>query len=335
MITMFEQNDTARLMNDLGVVISTLVPDIEMQQLLVRLEEVLTNYEIKRKTELELEDDFQEKIEMYINAKQIENYSELTLMGYRIELNLFANFVKKATAQVTTIDIRKYLASNNNLKASTIDKKLSCIKAFYAWLVEEELQLRNPAAKIKPPKKPKRLPKALTLEELEIVRESCETLRERALVETMYSTGCRLSEIANMKISDVNFQTMKIHVVGKGDKERTVHLSPRAVYHLRKYLESRNDDCEYLFATVRRPIRKLNNRTIQDIIDKIEKRANLPKKLTPHVFRHTFATLGVNNGMELVDLQKLLGHEDPSTTLVYGDVSETRKELAFKRHHVQ
>ena len=213
-----------------------------------------------------------------------------------------------------------------------MDRKLSVLKSFFGWLVREELLLRDPSAKIKAPKKPKRLPKGLSKEELEIVRESCEALREKALMEVMYSTGCRLSEIRNMRIDDLNIQDMSINVIGKGDKERMVYLNFKALHQLRKYLKSRTDDCPYLFVTERRPIRQTSKRNIERIIDRIEQRAKISKKLTPHTFRHTFATQAMENGAELTDVQHLLGHEDPATTLVYAHVTEERKRQAHKRH---
>lgn len=328
-------NDTARLANDLNVVISTLAPDVSMIKLEIMLEEVLSNYEIKRRTLTDIEKDLQEKIELFLSARTIEGLSKLTLQGYRLELNLFSKFVDKPVVQITTSDIRKYLAHNSELMASTVDRKLSALKTFFGWLVNEEILLRNPAAKIKPPKKPIRLPKALSIEELEIVRESCHTLRQRALIEVMYSTGCRLSEIANMKRSDIDLQNMRMSVIGKGNKERKVYLSIKCLHQLRKYLNSRMDDCEYLFITERKPHRKMHNHTIQDDIDKIEKAAKIPKKLTPHVLRHTYACLSMDAGIELADLQHLMGHSEPSTTLIYAQVSEERKQQAFKRYHVQ
>jgi integrase/recombinase XerD len=328
-------NDTARLANDLLVVVSTLSPDIDLQVLPVRLEEILCNYEIKRKTEKEIENDLQDKIEIFLASRKIEGLSDKTLDNYKMELKMFSQTVNKACAHITTSDIRMYLASNKKWMISTVDTKLSVLKTFFSWLVKEEMLLRDPTAKIKAPKKPKLLPKALTVEELEIVRESCETLRERAIMEVMYSTGCRLSEIMNMKIKDINKQEMSLHVIGKGNKERIVYLSFKSMHHLRRYLKSRADECEYLFVTERRPARKMTNRTIERIIDKIQARAGLSKKLTPHVFRHTFATLAMENGADLADVQQLLGHEDPSTTLVYSHVSEERKKQAHKKFHVQ
>jgi site-specific recombinase XerD len=328
-------NDTSRLTNDLLVIVSTIALDVEMNKLEVRLEEVLSNYTINRKTKKDIENDLNEKIEIFISARTIEGLSQRTIDGYIHELNMFAKYINKPVVQITTSDIRKYLASNTSWQIGTVDRKLSVIKTFLSWLVKEEMLIRDVSAKIKAPKKPKRLPKSLTIEELEIVRESCETLRERALMETMYSTGCRLSEIQNMKTMDVNIQEMSLRVIGKGDKERVVYLSFKALYHLRKYLKSRNDDCEYLFVTKRKPVHKMTTRSIERIVEKIEARAKISKKLTPHVFRHTFATLAMENGADLADVQTLLGHENPSTTLVYSQVSEERKKQAHKRYHVQ
>lgn len=328
-------NDTARIKNDVLVVVSTLAPEIELSLLEVRLEEVLHNYDIVRKSDKEIENDLFDKIEIYLSARQIEGLSSQTLSGYKIELSNFAYFVNKATVKISTSDIRQYLASNKEWMMSTVDSKLSKIKTFFAWLVGEELLLRDPAAKIKAPKKPKRLPKALSIEELEMVREACETRRERALMEIMYSSGCRLSEIGNMKIQDVNLFEKLIQVIGKGNKERKVYLSYKALHHLNLYLESRNDDCEYLFVTERRPYRQMTGRTIERIIDKIASRVTLTKKLTPHVFRHTKATLMMEQGADLADVQQTLGHEEPSTTLIYAHVSEERKKRANEKFHVQ
>lgn len=328
-------NDVRLLINEVEAMVRTIQPDIDESKLSIRLEEIANNYAVQRKTVKEAAQDLDEKIDLFISAMRIEGLSEKTLAGYRIELNVFKRFINKGTTQIKTSDIRLFLGSNSKLKIGTISKKISVLKSFFGWLVKEELLLRNPMAKINLPKDSRRRPKGLSIEELEIVRESCQTLRQRALIEVMYSTGCRLSEVANMKKTDVNMQNMSASVVGKGDKERTVHLSFKALYHLRKYLKSRTDECEYLFVTIRRPIRQMNNDTIALEIKKIEDQANITKKLTPHVLRHTFAQLSMDNGVELADLQHLMGHSDPGTTLIYASVSEERKKQAFRRYHVQ
>jgi integrase/recombinase XerD len=328
-------NDVARLMNDLNVLVSTMFPEADMNVLPVRLEEVLCNYNIERKSDMQMDQDLPEKVELYLASKKIEGLSSKTLKGYKSELRLFTDYCKKPTSLVNAADIRGFLASFESAKMSTIGQKLSVLKSFFAWMVKEEILLRDPTAKVNPPKKPKRLPKALSIEELEIVRESCKTLRQRALLEVFYSTGCRLSEIAGMNKNDINIQSMSLKVVGKGNKERVVYLSFKALFHLKKYLNSRNDDCEALFVTERKKYRRMGNLAIQREIDKIEKASQISKKLHPHVLRHTYATLSMDAGIELADLQQLLGHSNPGTTMIYANVSEERKQQAFKKFHVQ
>lgn len=335
---MIQANDTVRLLNDVRTIVVSISPEIDETKLTHRLEEIIYNYDVTRKSNEDLENDLHEKIDMYINARRIEGYSDITLKGYRIELGMFGKFIDKSIALISTTDVRKYLASNEKWQASTVDNKLSKIKAFFEWLVNEELLLSNPATRIKPPKQPKRLPKGLSIKEIEIVRESCMDHRERALMEVMYSTACRLSEIANMKISHMDNQNMSINVIGKGDKERTVYLTDKAVYHLNKYLLTRkeskvNGPSDYLFIGIRRPFGNLSGAAIQRIIKKIEKRTNVSKKITPHVFRHTAATLMMDRGAKLEDVQHILGHSSPSTTLIYAKVSEDRKKQAHQRYH--
>lgn len=327
--------DTARLVNEFNVIVSTLAPEADMNKIAIRLEEVLSNYEIHRKTFVEVENDILEKVELYLSSKRLEGLSERTLGDYLAELKLFSQQFSKPASQISTADIRSYLASIDGVMMSTIGKKLSVLKSFFGWLVEEEILLRDPTAKVKLPKKPKRLPKGLSIEELEMIRESCETLRQRALIEVFYSTGCRLSEVVNMDKSDIDVQAMSARVIGKGDKERIVYLSFKALFHLNKYLQSRDDDSGALFVTERKPHRRLSNRAIQNEVDKIEQNSKITSKMTPHVMRHTFGNLSMDAGIELADLQHLLGHSSPSTTLTYASVSEERKQQAFKKYHVQ
>lgn len=328
-------NDNSQLLNELNTVVNILCPETDLVNLSIRLEEVLSNYDIVRKTILDIEKDVPEKVNIYISSKKLEGLSNKTLKGYKSELNLFSNFCKKAISQITTSDIRNYLSSFKEAKMSTIGTKLSMLKSFFSWLVREEIILRDPTSKVKIPKTPKRLPKGLTIEELETVRESCETLRERALLEVFYSTGSRLSEIVNLNKDDINLQNTNAKVIGKGNKERIVYLSFKAMYHLKRYLKSRNDDCDALFVTEKKPFRRMRNRTIQCAFDDIERKSGITKPLTPHVLRHTYANLSMDAGIELTDLQHLMGHTNPSTTLIYSTVSEERKQQAFKKYHVQ
>lgn len=326
--------DTLKLTADINTILSIVATEIDEVKLQLLMEEVLSNYDINKKTVVEIENDIPEKIELFIASKRLEGLSEMTLTSYKYTLYNFASMFTKAAVQITTPDIRSFLGKKANIKNSTVSTKLTILKSFFGWMVKEDILLRDPTAKISTPKKEKRLPKALSVEELEIVRESCETLRQRALIEVLYSTGCRLSEATQLNIDSINSQNMNATVIGKGNKERVVYFSIKAMHHLRKYLNSRTDECQALFVTERRPIRRMTNRGIQFEIDKIEQKSNIQQKLTPHTLRHTFATLSMDAGIELADLQHLLGHSNPATTLIYGNVSEERKKDAYKKFHV-
>lgn len=326
--------DIARMLQELETVTSTLMPDADITQLKYRYEEVVSNYEVSRRTHSSLENDMNDKISLFISAKTMEGLSENTIQGYKRELILFDTFTNRPTVQISTPDIRKYLSSDESLKIGTIQKKLSVIRTFFSWLVDEEILLRNPANKIKGLKQPKRLPKSMTSTELEMMREGCRDYRDRALLEVMYSTGCRLSEISSMKQRDIDWNTGSIVIIGKGNKERIVYLNSRAKFYLKHYIKEKReneDNCEYLFTTARRPWRQLQNKSIQDLIKKIAQKAGIERNVHPHMLRHTMATLAMDGGIELGDLQQLLGHESANTTLRYISVNENRKRQAHKR----
>lgn len=311
--------------------IVSLCPNIDTAE----LSSVLSKYHIKLLERDHVHPDLQEKIELFLSGKKLEGLSKITLQNYEIHLRIFADQVKKRIEDITTADIRIYLSQYQLQKVSTVSTKLSVLKSLFGWLTAEEVLQRDPTAKIKPPKKEKRLPKALTIEELEQLRESCRNSRQRMILEVLYATGCRLDEVHKINRNDIDFQTMGCRVIGKGDKEREVFFSFKAMYHLKKYLLSRTDDEPALIITERRPYRRLSHRGIQREIRLLAENAGLQKKCSPHTLRHTFATLTLNNGADLVAIQELLGHENPATTQIYASISEERKREQHKKYLVQ
>lgn len=326
-------NTGEQLISDLAAYISELVP-IHIEQVKSKLSAILAKYHVKKVERAEIHPDLTEKIHIFLSSKKLEGLSPITLDGYLIEMNIFSKKIKKRIEDITTADIRVYLGGFQHLKLSSISRKLSVLKSFFGWLTAEEFLQRDPTTKIKPPKKEKRMPKALSIEELELLRESCKTNRQRAFLEVLYATGCRLSEIYKLNKSDINYQTMSCRVIGKGNKEREVYFSPKAMYHLRKYLMNRTDDAEALMITERKPYRRLSKRGIQREIAKIAEQAGLEKKISPHTMRHTFATLTLNNGADIAAVQALLGHEDPSTTQIYAQLTEEKKRETHKKYLV-
>ncbi len=334
-MTTTNQQAGEQLLRQLTTSISDLCFDVPLPKLHFTIAGILSLYDIRPARLPGCHPDIRQKVDQFLAAKRLEGLSELTLEGYALELRIFAEHIAKPVEDITTGDIRAYLGRFSHLKMSSIAKKLSVLKSFFGWLSDEEIISRDPARRIKPPKKEQRLPKALTIEELEMLREACKTYRERALIEVLYATGGRLSEIQALNKNDINYQTMSARVIGKGNKEREVYLSYKALYHLKKYLMSRLDDEPALFITERRPYRRVSNRAIQREIKVIAERSGIQKNVHPHTMRHTFATLTLNNGADLSSIQALLGHTDPSTTQVYAQVTESRKKEAYKKHLVQ
>lgn len=324
------QNAGELLISEITGYISELVP-INVEEVKSRLSQITAKYHVVKPEADEVHPDLTDNIKLFLASKKLEGHSSNTLEGYQLELRIFAERIKKRTADITAADIRVFLSEFPHLKMSTVGKKLNVLRSFFSWLFGEEIIQRNPTAKLKPPKVENRTPKALSIEELELLRESCKTIRQRAFIEVLYATGCRLSEVHQLNISDIDQHAMSCRVVGKGNKEREVYFSFKAMYHLNKYLESRDDDCEALMVTQRKPYRRLTKRGIQREIAKIAENAGLEKKVSPHVMRHTFATLTLNNGAELVAVQELLGHSNPETTLRYARITEERKREQHKK----
>ncbi|WP_246117054.1 site-specific tyrosine recombinase/integron integrase [Shouchella miscanthi] len=337
-VARMEVNAQEYLLSEMVALVYDLVPGIDVDKLRNKVSFIVSKYHVKQSRAQQVESDLPKKVEMFLSAKKLENRSKETIKGYGIDLRLFCKHMdhhNKQTEHITSADIRTYLSSYENRKMSTIGKKLSVLKSFFGWLVAEEFIQRDPTLKINPPKTEKRMPKALTIEELELMRESCKTIRQRAFLEVFYATGCRLSEIHSLDRSDINAQNMSSNVVGKGDKEREVYLSFKAMYHLNKYLKSRNDDCPALMVTQRSPIRRMDKKTIQDEIKKIAKNCDLDHKVSCHVLRHTFATLTLNNGAKLEAVQEILGHSNPQTTLRYAHITKEYKQEQYRKHLVQ
>jgi len=315
--------------------VATLVPGIDQRQLMTRISGVIAMYEVKEIHDFAYQPDIKDKIGLYIAAKKIEGLSPKTIAEYKLKLYDFAKKCNKLVSDITTNDIRQYLGEYYEVNmASTLDTKLSVLKSFFGWLVDEEIITKDPAKKLKPIKGETRLRKALTIEELEIVRESCTNPRDRALVEFLYATGCRLDEVVGLKKSDINFDTLSLKVIGKGNKERVVYISAKTKIHLKKYFAWRKDDTDYLFTTERKPYRPLQHRSIQKIVGDIGEHAGISKKLHPHLFRHTLATLMLNNGADIVTVQNILGHENIGTTEHYAKMSKENVQIEYRKHLV-
>ncbi len=281
-----------------------------------------------------------EKIDIvivFINYLLKKNYSKETIKSYISDLYYFYIFIKKDLLEVKEEDIRDYLEYLNlqKEKATSVRRKISTFKSFYKFLyLNKYIDKKDyPLVKIVYPKAEKKLPKFIYYNDLlEILDESLngsDGLRDRLIVEMLYATGIRVSELVNIKYNDIDYDNKRIRVLGKGDKERIVYFGDYALEALKNYTSSHlNNKNDYVFVNSKGG--KLTDRGVRYIIDKIMEKLSVKVHVTPHVLRHTFATDMLNNGCDIKVVQELLGHSSLKTTEVYTHVTNERlKEVYY------
>lgn len=288
------------------------------------LNEILKGYTILREADEE-KSDLKKRISYYLGAKRIDGLSPRTLANYQYTLDMFSERVNKSVSKITADDIRgyiSYLSEARGLRETSLQTHISVLRAFFSWLLMEERIKKNPMLKIRSLKLDKKNARqALSVEELERLRDACKGYREKALVEFLVSTGCRLSEVAQLNVADLDFNNRSVMVTGKGNKERPVYFSIRARLMLQEYIKERKGG-EGLFVSSKTPYLPLKPRAIQRIIHGLSVRAGLDARVHPHLLRHTFATHALNSGMDVTAIQQLLGHENISTTQIYAAMNE-------------
>ena len=274
------------------------------------------------------------RVEAFLAAKRIDGCRPKTIKGYRERLKLFMTQCSKPVQQITTDDLREYLAylvDERHLMDNSVQAHSNTLRSFFSWLVDEDNIRKSPMRKIKSLKIDKlRSRHPLTAEQLELVRDGCRGYKEKALVEFLVSSGCRVSEVAGLRVDDIDWRDRKCKVIGKGNKERTVYFSVRAKLMLQLYIAERRGG-EALFASSRAPYEPLTDRGIEKMISKLGKRIGMERPLYPHLMRHTFASHALNCGMELTIIQHLLGHSDPKTTLIYAEIDPIRVQYEYNR----
>lgn len=285
-----------------------------------------------------------DNVKSFLNyLKVYKNYSELTIKNYYNDLTEFSIYIKKDLTRVKKEDIKsylKYLFDKDNSNR-TVSRKISTLKSFYKYLKENDVIKSSPALSIKYPKADKKLPNFVPYNELESMINATkkDTFYERddLIIELMYATGVRVSELVNIKLDDIDFETNSIRILGKGSYMRTVYFGEYARDAIFKYMNGlrikllNGKESEYLF--LNKNGNNITTRGIQKIIDKIVSETEVKTKVSPHTLRHTFATHLLDNGCDLRSVQELLGHKNINTTEVYTHVtSERLKDVYFKSH---
>lgn len=261
----------------------------------------------------------------FIAVKSVEGCSANTLYNYKLTLqNFFQPIGNVPMEEITANHIRGYLhlyQMEHHVQACSLENARSIICGFFTWAVDEGYLVKNPGKAVKPIKKEKKQRHALDRTSLEKLRRACQDLREKMLVDVLFSTGCRISELCGIRIQDVDFRTGEVLVTGKGNKQRIVYLNPAAMLSIRDYLKSRADENPYLVVSERAPHHQMDRNRVGRIIKAIGARANVD--VTPHVLRHTTATIALRSGMPVQSIQKMLGHSSIATTMIYAETDQT------------
>lgn len=312
------------------------------EKMLAILDNVATDYDVTTKSkELIMVDESEvpEIIKFYITSLAIENRAEGTLYNYTRHLMNMLRTVGKPFNTITTNDMRVYLYNyklERGISNASLESMRIMFKSFFRWCERERLIDINPMDTISTIKFQPHKREPLELDELDAMRAACRDSRDSAIVEFLYSTGCRVSEATQMKLEDIDWAHHRAEVLhGKGDKRRTVYLTERCEEALKKYLDERKNKTEYVFS----PTRKLKNpymtsRAMQAIVKAIAERSTLPdgRKVTPHVFRHTTATVALHNGMPIDQIQRLLGHDRINTTMIYAETDDKQVQEAHNKY---
>ena len=281
-------------------------------------------------------------IEKFIRYLQIEkNYSRHTILNYKLDLEHFKNFLGELSLEkVDYLILRKYLAAlkEKNLKSRSVSRRLSALRSFFKFLIREGLLKNNPLASLSSPKQDKPLPLFLTEEEVTKLIEAAQPkdergLRDRAVMETLYSTGIRVSELVGLNIEDIDFIGGVAKVMGKGKKERIVPIGDIALSTIRAYLERRKKHQEVQALFLNKSGRRITDRGVRNIIDKYIRMAGIKQGVSPHTLRHSFATHLLDRGADLRSVQELLGHVNLSTTQIYTHLTTEKLKKVYDKAH--
>lgn len=273
-------------------------------------------------------------IESFISSKKIEGCSDRTIKYYKEIIDKFNDNFDKSIKKITTEEIRSYLSNYKEMStcgSTTIDNIRRVLSSFFSWLEDEDYIIKSPIRRIHRIKTPTTVKEVLTDENLEKLRDECENIRDLSLIELLISTGMRVGELVNLNISNLNFEDRSCIVLGKGNKEREVYFDAKTKLHLKEYISKRNDTNDALFVSLREPHQRLSISGIELIVRNLGVNTNI-NKVHPHKFRRTLATMAIDKGMPVEQVQKLLGHVKIETTMHYAMVNQSNVKISHRRY---
>lgn len=319
-------------------VLQQMLPFVDNEQamrLQAVLGKVLMKYKIaENDNNTAVESTNEQMVTKFIEAKRIEGCSEKTLVYYRKTIDTMLVDVGKEVVHIITEDLRSYLTryqERKQLSRVTVDNVRRILSSFFSWLEDEDYILKSPVRRIHKVKTAVNIKETYSDEALESMRDNCEEPRDLAMIDMLASTGMRVGELVLLNRMDINFNERECVVLGKGNKERVVYFDARTKIHLQNYLDSRTDNNEALFVTLRFPYNRLTINGIETRLRELGKKLGM-KKVHPHKFRRTLATMAIDKGMPIEQLQKLLGHKRIDTTLHYAMVKQSNVKAAHRKY---
>ena len=314
---------------EIGSRMQACLDEQQMDQLHTVLAECLSNYTAEGGSST-----LQDLIQVFLAAKRVEGCSDKTVRYYDSTLrNMFA-CISKDPEQISTEDLRIYLDSyQQKSRASkvTIDNIRRILSSFFSWLEDEDYIVKSPVRRIHKVKTCKTVKETYSDEALEIMRDQCGNIRDLALIDLLASTGMRVGELVLLNRDDIDFANRECVVLGKGNKQRKVYFDARAKIHLQNYLRSREDDNPALFVSLQKPHNRLQIRGIEIRLHELGEKLALCR-IHPHKFRRTLATMAIDKGMPIEQVQQLLGHQSVDTTLQYAMVNQNNVKLSHHKY---
>ncbi|KEZ24111.1 site-specific tyrosine recombinase/integron integrase [Ureaplasma diversum] len=320
-----------KFINNVMQKMQTSLNNKQMQQLETILNFELSNL-LNEHQEVDKNDD--EIVGLFIDAKKLEGCSHNTMKYYISTIDLLLKHLNKPINEIDTKDLRNYLSTyqeQRNSTKTTIDNIRRILSSFFSWLEDENYIIKSPVRRIKKVKTPITIKETYSDEELEIMRDNVDNSRDLAMIDMLASTGMRVGELVKLNIEDIDFNERECIVLGKGNKQRIVYFDARTKIHLKNYLNSRNDQNKALFVTLKAPYNRISISGVESKLRKIGEKLNI-KKVHPHKFRRTLATIAIDKGMPIEQVQRLLGHEKVDTTLKYAMVKQNNVKLAHQKY---
>lgn len=306
----------------------------QMEQLQRVLQHTFWNCSVEEKQDGEPSEQTPDMVDLFLASKRVEGCSEKTLTYYKATIEASINEIGKQIRHITTEDLRSYLTEYQRKRQSsrvTIDNIRRILSSFFSWLEDEDYILKSPVRRIHRVKTSTVIKETYTDEALETMRDNCTELRDLAMIDLLASTGMRVGEMVLLNQDDIDFNERECIVFGKGDKERLVYFDARTKIHLQNYLASRTDTEQALFVSLKAPYKRLQIGGVESRLREMGKRLDIPK-VHPHKFRRTLATVAIDKGMPIEQLQQLLGHQRIDTTLKYAMVKQSNVKLAHRKY---